>query len=171
MEVDTLALGAFTADEIEVSDILLQLAASSSKLGPCRNCLRVKWGIQRKRSNRLPKPVKDATKVSSSLTESQENMRGKEILKRKRESGDLMDDSDHMEAFNLGLKARKQDNCLGPRGVLHHHVHFDFLAPGLDMKVAYIPYESLAPWRLKQEGEGLRSAAIAGYGPRYVVPL
>jgi hypothetical protein len=173
---------AFNEDEMEVSDILLQLSAPSSKLEPCRNCLRVKWGIWRKRSNPLPKPFKDATQVSSSLTESQENMRRKETLKRKRESGDLTDDSDHMEAFNLGLKARKPDNCLGPRRVLDHLVHFDFLAPGLDMKVANIPYESLAQdfdlnKAMAAQARGRRfkicraKNSIAGFGTRSVVPI
>jgi hypothetical protein len=52
-----------------VSDILLQLPALFSEFEFCRTCFSVNWGIQRKRSNPLPKPFK-TIQVSSSLIES-----------------------------------------------------------------------------------------------------
>ncbi|XP_062170690.1 uncharacterized protein LOC133876423 [Alnus glutinosa] len=101
------------ADEIEVSQILLKLPVLFSESESRRYCFRVNWGIQRRRSNPVPKPVKakassPATHVSSSLTGSQKNR------KRKRESGDAKDDSNVTKALDLCLKEKKHDNVAPP---------------------------------------------------------
>jgi hypothetical protein len=112
------------ADEIEVSQILLKLPVLFSESESRSYCFRVNWGIQRRRSNPVPKPVKakassPATHVSSSPTGSQKNR------KRKRESGDAKEDSNVTKALDLCLKEKKHDN-VAPPGIQMMSVFLNF---------------------------------------------
>ncbi|XP_059441345.1 putative cyclin-B3-1 [Corylus avellana] len=92
-------------DENIVSEILLQLRVLFPESESRRYCVGVKWGNQKRRSSRLPKPVE--TKASGS----QKNP------KRKRESGDEKDDSDKTKAINLCLEQRKHYNHVARFGI------------------------------------------------------